>query len=46
MSARPGRIIEERKVGLARPRELDVTFEPEFQSIVQDLRELIVRARQ
>jgi NitT/TauT family transport system ATP-binding protein len=46
MSARPGRIIEERKVGLARPRELDVTFEPEFQSIVHDLRELIVRARQ
>ena len=46
MSARPGRVIEERKVDLPRPRELDVTFVPEFQSIVHELRERIVRARQ
>jgi NitT/TauT family transport system ATP-binding protein len=46
MSARPGRVIEERKVDLPRPRELDVTFVPEFQSIVHELREHIVRARQ
>jgi NitT/TauT family transport system ATP-binding protein len=46
MSARPGRVIEERKVDLPRPRELDVTFVPEFQNIVHELREHIVRARQ
>ena len=46
MSARPGRIIEERVVGLPRPRDLDVTFKPEFQDIVHELRSHIVRARQ
>lgn len=46
MSARPGRVIEERVVDLPRPRELDVTFVPEFQNIVHELREHIVRARQ
>jgi NitT/TauT family transport system ATP-binding protein len=46
MSARPGRVIEERKVDLPRPRELDITFKPEFQAIVHELREHIVRARQ
>lgn len=46
MSARPGRVIEERVVDLTRPRELDVTFTAEFQSIVQELRDHIVRARQ
>jgi len=46
MSARPGRVIEERVVDLPRPRELDVTFTAEFQSIVQELRDHIVRARQ
>jgi NitT/TauT family transport system ATP-binding protein len=46
MSARPGRIIEERVVDLPRPRELEVTFTPEFQDIVSELRAHIVRARQ
>jgi NitT/TauT family transport system ATP-binding protein len=46
MSARPGRILAERKIEFARPRDLDVTFKPEFQDIVQELREHIVRARQ
>ncbi len=46
MSARPGRIVVERKIGLPRPRDLDVTFTPEFQNIVHDLRAHIVKARQ
>jgi NitT/TauT family transport system ATP-binding protein len=46
MSARPGRILVERKVELPRPRDLEITFKPEFQAIVHELREHIVRARQ
>jgi len=46
MSARPGRIIAERKIDLPRPRDLDVTFTQEFQDIVHELRSHIVRARQ
>ncbi|MEX0589875.1 MAG: ABC transporter ATP-binding protein [Xanthobacteraceae bacterium] len=46
MSARPGRVVVERKVEIKRPRDLEVTFTPDFQSIVHDLREHIVRARQ
>ncbi len=46
MSARPGRILAERKIELPRPRDLDVTFAPEFQAIVHDLRAHIVSARQ
>jgi NitT/TauT family transport system ATP-binding protein len=46
MSARPGRIIAERKVELPRPRDLEVTFKTEFTSIVHELREHIVKARQ
>ena len=42
MSARPGRIIEDSAVGFARPRTLDMTFEPAFVSLVQHLRGLIV----
>lgn len=42
MSARPGRILEDRHVDFARPRTLDMTFEPEFVSLVQYLRSLIV----
>ena len=45
MSARPGRIIEERVVGLPRPRDLEVTFKPEFQDIVHELRGHSVRER-
>src|SRR6266540_1151444 len=43
MSARPGRIIAERTIDLPRPRELDVTFTPQFQAIVHDLRDHIVK---
>jgi len=42
MSARPGRIIEDRAVSFARPRSIDVSFEPEFVALVRDLRGLIV----
>jgi NitT/TauT family transport system ATP-binding protein len=46
MSARPGRILEERRIDLPRPRELDVTYTQPFQDIVHELRGHIVRARQ
>jgi NitT/TauT family transport system ATP-binding protein len=46
MSARPGRVLAERAVGLPRPRDLEITFAPEFIGIVHELREHIVRARQ
>ena len=38
MSARPGRIIAEREVGLPRPRDLEITYTPEFSDIVHELR--------
>ena len=44
MSPRPGRIIEDRAVSFPRPRPIDVTFEPGFVSLVQELRSLIVHA--
>jgi NitT/TauT family transport system ATP-binding protein len=46
MSARPGRILVERKIDIPRPRELDVAFTQQFQDIVHELRSHIVRARQ
>ena len=46
MSARPGRIIEERVIDLPRPRDLEVTFTQAFTDIVHELRANIVRARQ
>jgi len=44
MSARPGRIIEDRPVTFPRPRPIDTTFSPEFVQLVQKLRGLIVHA--
>lgn len=44
MSARPGRIIEDRTVDFARPRPIDLTFSPDFARLVQDMRNLIVHA--
>jgi NitT/TauT family transport system ATP-binding protein len=46
MSARPGRIVVERKIDIPRPRDLDVAFTQQFQDIVHELRAHIVRARQ
>ncbi len=45
MSSRPGRIVAERRVEFPRPRDLEVTFTSEFQDVVHELREHIVRAR-
>ena len=45
MSARPGRIVVDRKIELPRPRDLEVTFTPGFQDIVHELRGHIVKAR-
>ncbi|MBS0248823.1 MAG: ABC transporter ATP-binding protein [Proteobacteria bacterium] len=46
MSARPGRVIAERRIELPRPRDLEVTFTTPFQDIVHELRAHIVKARQ
>jgi NitT/TauT family transport system ATP-binding protein len=46
MSARPGRVLAERRIDVQRPRDLDVTFTPAFQDIVQELRAHIVGAQQ
>jgi len=46
MSARPGRIIAERRVSFPRPRSLEVTYTPEFTDLVHDLRQQIATARQ
>jgi NitT/TauT family transport system ATP-binding protein len=46
MSARPGRVLVERTVDIARPRDLEVTFTAQFGDIVHELRSHIVRARQ
>lgn len=46
MSARPGRILAERRITMPRPRDLSSTFTPEFSDTVQDLRQLIITARQ
>jgi NitT/TauT family transport system ATP-binding protein len=45
MSARPGRIIAEREIALPRPRDLEVTYTPEFIDIVHELRGHIAHAR-
>jgi len=45
MSARPGRVIAERAVDFARPRDLELTFTPAFQDVVHELRAHIVEAR-
>ena len=46
MSARPGRIIAERRVAFPRPRSLEVTYTSEFTDMVHDLRSQIATARQ
>ena len=45
MSARPGRILEEREVPFARPRTLEGSYAPEFATLVQQLRMRIAQAR-
>ncbi|HCO58124.1 MAG TPA: nitrate ABC transporter ATP-binding protein, partial [Burkholderiales bacterium] len=41
MSNRPGRILKRCAIDLPRPRDLEVTYTPEFQEIVHELRSLI-----
>ena len=41
MSSRPGRMVRRCAVGIPRPRDLEVTYLPEFQDIVHELRSLI-----
>jgi NitT/TauT family transport system ATP-binding protein len=45
MSARPGRILDDRRVSFSRPRTVAMTFEPDFVALNQRLREFIVDAR-
>lgn len=45
MRARPGRIVEDCVVDFARPRTIEMTYEPGFVSLTQRLRSLIVSAR-
>jgi NitT/TauT family transport system ATP-binding protein len=45
MSARPGRILDDRRVTFARPRTVAMTFEPDFVALNQRLREFIVGER-
>ncbi|RYY96895.1 MAG: ABC transporter ATP-binding protein [Comamonadaceae bacterium] len=45
MSSRPGRILETRDVGFARPRTVESSYAPEFATLVQQLRMRIADAR-
>jgi NitT/TauT family transport system ATP-binding protein len=45
MSARPGKIIAEREVKFAHPRDLEITYTPPFADVVHELRGLIKDAR-
>jgi NitT/TauT family transport system ATP-binding protein len=45
MQARPGRIVDDSTVPFARPRTIEISFEPAFVSLTQRLRERIVAAR-
>ena len=45
MRPRPGRIVEDRAVGFARPRDIALTFSPDFSSLTQALRDAIMAVR-
>jgi NitT/TauT family transport system ATP-binding protein len=45
MAARPGRIIDDSAVPFPRPRTVAMTYEPDFVSLTQKLREMIVHAQ-
>lgn len=45
MRARPGQIVDDTKVPFARPRTIDMSYTPDFVSMTQRLRELIVSSR-
>ena len=45
MSSRPGRILADREVSFPRPRTIAMTFDPQFVTLNQELRAMIVAAR-
>jgi len=45
MTARPGRILEDRGVLFPRPRTVEMSYDPEFAALVQALRRRIAEAR-
>jgi NitT/TauT family transport system ATP-binding protein len=45
MSARPGRIISDQVVEMARPRDIGMIYDPSFVEMTHGLRELIAHAR-
>jgi NitT/TauT family transport system ATP-binding protein len=45
MAARPGRIVDDSVVPFARPRTVTMTYEPDFVSLTQKLREMIIHAQ-
>jgi NitT/TauT family transport system ATP-binding protein len=45
MQSRPGRIIDDTLVPFPRPRTIEMSYLPDFVSMTQRLRELIVAAR-
>ncbi|MBU4610602.1 ABC transporter ATP-binding protein [Achromobacter sp. GG226] len=45
MTARPGRILEDREVPFARPRTVEMSYDPEFAALVQAMRRRIAEAR-
>jgi NitT/TauT family transport system ATP-binding protein len=45
MSARPGRIIDDKAIDFPRPRTIDMTYEPSFVGVTQRLRSLIFNTR-
>jgi len=45
MQARPGRIIDDTEVPFARPRSIEMTYAPDFVTMTQRLRELIIANR-
>jgi len=45
MQARPGRIVDDSVVPFARPRTIEISFQPDFVSLTQRLRERIMAAR-
>ncbi len=44
MSPRPGRILDDREVPFARPRTVEMTYEPDFTATIQHLRSMIVHS--
>ena len=45
MAARPGRIIDDSVVTFARPRTVEMTYEPDFVAMTHKLRSMIVHAK-